>query len=298
MRLRLYGLMILAVVCTVILAACDQSYQNIPPNYIGMKLTPTGYEETIYTPGQVDIGTTSQAGQGNQLVLIQRSGVEVKEQFLGKEGNKDGADYRCLTQDQNPMTLDVRLVLALPDYSTPQGKKDLRTLFMLGNPTQMQGNNRILMLSAESVYVQQAQLQVRGHIRKICSQYPDFGTAFKSFSAERDNLTDRIAAGVGKVLIEQGVPLRLVGAQVSNMKPDESVVEAQVAQKAAEARTAAIKTLTDFLDQDPTGTRKMVYRMQVLQELTRTANANGHNTIFLTDLNGPSASVLPLSTGH
>jgi hypothetical protein len=38
--------------------------------------------------------------------------------------------------------------------------------------------------------------------------------------------------------------------------------------------------LTDFLDQDPTGTRKMVYRMQVLQELTRTANANGHNTIF------------------
>jgi hypothetical protein len=30
------------------------------------------------------------------------------------------------------MTLDVRLVLALPDYSTPQ-EKDLRTLFMLGN---------------------------------------------------------------------------------------------------------------------------------------------------------------------
>ena len=47
------------------------------------------------------------------------------------------------------------------------------------------------------------------------------------------------------MLIEQGVPLRLVGAQISNMKPDDSVVEAQVAQKAAEARTAAIKTLTD-----------------------------------------------------
>ena len=90
-----------------------------------------------------------------------------------------------------------------------------------------------------------------------------------AFGSEEDNFTDRIAAGVGKVLIEQGVPLRLVGAQVSNMKPDDSVVEAQIAQKAAEARTAAIKTLTDFLDQDPTGTRKMVYRMQVLQELTR-----------------------------
>jgi hypothetical protein len=121
-----------AALGSMMLAGCWQSYQDIPPNYIGMKLTPTGYEDTIYTPGQVDIGTTSQSGQGNQLVLIQRSGVEIKEQFLGKEANKDGADHRCLTQDQNPMTLDVRLVLALPDYSTPPGKKDLKTLFMLG----------------------------------------------------------------------------------------------------------------------------------------------------------------------
>ena len=131
-------------------------------------------------------------------MLTQRSGVEVKEQFLGKEGNKDSADHRCLTQDQNPITLDVRLVLALPDYSTSQGKKDLKTLFMLGNPTEMQGNSRILMLSAESVHVRQTQLQIRGHIRKICSQYPDFGTAFKCFGAERDNLADRIAAELAR----------------------------------------------------------------------------------------------------
>jgi hypothetical protein len=196
------------------------------------------------------------------------------------------------------MTLDVRLVLALPDYSTAPGKKDLKTLFMLGNPSPMHGNSRILVLSAESVYEQQAQLQVRGYIRKICSQYADFGAAFKSFGNEKDNLTDHIAGSVGKVLVEQGVPLRLVGVQVSNMKPDDSVVEARVAQKAAEARTAAIRTLTDFLDQDPTGTRKMVYRMQVLQELTRTANANGHNTIFLTDLGGPGTGILPLPTGR
>lgn len=141
MRFGFLRPVLLAALGGLMLAACEQSYQNIPPNYIGMKLTPTGYEDTIYTPGQVDIGTTSQSGQGNQLVLIQRSGVEIKEQFLGKEGNKDGADHRCLTQDQNPMTLDVRLVLALPDYSTPPGKKDLKTLFMLGNPTPMQGNS-------------------------------------------------------------------------------------------------------------------------------------------------------------
>ena len=189
-------------------------------------------------------------------------------------------------------------MLALPDYSTPQGKKDLKTLFMLGNPTPMQGNSRILVLSAESVYEQQAQLQVRGHIRKICSQYPDFSSAFKSFGAEKENLTDRIAASVGTVLVEQGVPLRLVGVQVSNMKPDDTVVDAQVAQKAAEARTAAIKTLTDFLDQDPTGTRKMVYRMQVLQELTRTANAQWAQHDLLDRPHRPEPHYSPLPTGR
>jgi hypothetical protein len=119
-----------------------------------------------------------------------------------------------------------------------------------------------------------------------CERGVDLSSGSISRGIRALDLTDHIAGSVGKVLVEQGVPLRLVGVQVSNMKPDDSVVEAQVAQKAAEARTAAIKALTDFLTRDPTGTRKMVYRMQVLQELTRTANANGHNTIFLTDLGG------------
>ena len=79
MRFRFLRPVLLAALGGLMLAACQQSYQNIPPNYIGMKLTPTGYEDTIYTPGQVDIGTTSQSGQGNQLVLIQRTVVGVAE---------------------------------------------------------------------------------------------------------------------------------------------------------------------------------------------------------------------------
>ena len=59
MRFRLLRPVLLAALGGLMVAACEQSYQNIPPNYIGMKLTPTGYEDTIYTPGQVDIGTTS-----------------------------------------------------------------------------------------------------------------------------------------------------------------------------------------------------------------------------------------------
>lgn len=94
-----------------------------------MKLTPTGYEDHIYTPGQVDIGETSNGGQGNQLVLIVRSASKSKEAFLDAAVNSDHTDHRCLTQDQNQVAIDVRLVLALPDYQTPAGQKDPKTLF-------------------------------------------------------------------------------------------------------------------------------------------------------------------------
>ena len=49
MGFHFFGPFLLAALGGLTLAACDQSYQNISPNYIGMKLTPTGYEDTIYT---------------------------------------------------------------------------------------------------------------------------------------------------------------------------------------------------------------------------------------------------------
>src|SRR5882672_505861 len=172
----------------VVLTGCAQmnscsSYKDVPPNSIAMMLTPTGYASTIYPPGQVNIGTTdSNSGQGNKLVLIQRSGVEVKEGFLGADGNADHEDHRCLIgTGGQPMSLDVRLILALPDYETDQGKKDVARLFLLGNPVPT-NQDRVLILTAQSVYADQAQLQVRGRIRQICASYKDFDDAYAAFA--------------------------------------------------------------------------------------------------------------------
>jgi len=100
-------------------------------------LTPTGYDGSIYTPGQINIGTETQSGRGNRLVLIQRSGFAVKEQFMrgDPENPRDTEDHRCVVGSRlEPMTLDTRLLLALPDYETESGKKDLMRLALLGNP--------------------------------------------------------------------------------------------------------------------------------------------------------------------
>jgi hypothetical protein len=269
---------------------CCLLEMTIPPNNIAMVLTPTGYEDKIYTPGQVDMGTTGTGGQGNQLVLIQSSGFEIKEQFLEKD-KEDGADHRCTTGDHNPITLDVRLVLALPDWTTPEGRKAMKTLFALANPQPVSA--RILAISAASVYADQAKLQVRSFIRKICAGYKNFNDAFDNFSVTNDSMTDRIRTRVGQVLHEKNIPLQLVDVQVSNMKPDETVMDAQLAKKAAEARVEAIQILVDYLDQDPTGTRRMVYKWQVIQEIIRNGNAAGHNTIFMTDV-ATAPPVLPV----
>ena len=251
---------------------------NIPPNYIAKMLTPTGYADQVYPPGQVDIGDLSNTKQGNSLVMIQRSGFETKESFVEKD--TDGADHRCMTSDGNPLAIDVRFIFALPDYTTEQGKVALNTLFLLGNPVPTK-ESRVLEISAESIYKQQAQQFVRGYIRRVCSGYSDFNTMFRAFA--NGTLTSDITSAVAKILVDQGVTFRLVSVEVSNMKPDETIVRAQLAQKEAEARNGSVDTVASFLAADKTGTRLQVWKMQQLREIVNAANTNGHNTIILTD---------------
>lgn len=260
------------------LTGCS-NFQNVPPNDIGMMLTPTGYERKIYTPGQVDVGRKDATGQMNRLVLMQRSGVEILESFAKTSDDKE--DHRCLAGDKSPVTLDVRLLLALPDYETTQGRKDLSRVFLLGNPEVVPNTDeRVLRISAGKVYGEQAQQAVRGKIRQVAVQYQDFNAIFTAFGDETENgLTKRIERAVAYVLVERNIPLRLVSAFPSNLKPDPSVIDAIAALQAAEKRIAAIRVITDFLGQDNSGARSMVFQMQTFQEIVAKANANGHNTI-------------------
>ena len=281
------------------LAACQTNFENVPPNDIAMMLTPSGYEQKIYTPGQVDVGIVGPTGAMNKLVLIQRSGIEEKETFTDNDDPKaaaeDRGDHRCLTGgDKAPLSLDVRTLFALPDYEKPEGKKDLARIFLLGNPAVENGNNRVLRISAASIYNEQARQSVRGKIRQICAKYKDFDAIFNAFVDESDKgLTKQIEHAIALVLEERQVPLRLVSAFPSNLKPDPSVVDATSAQLAASKRVEAIRTITDFLDEDKSGSRRMVYQMQTWQEIVAKGNANGHNTIIFSQ--GGATPILPLS---
>ncbi len=288
----------LFIIAALGLIACDNNYQNVPPNDIGMMLTPTGYENRVYTPGQVNLGADDINGSYNRLVLIQRSAIEVKEQFLNADANEDKTDHRCLLGDKTAAALDVRLVMAIPDHNTPEGIKDLNRLFLLGNPKAVEGSkDHVLRLSAEAVYAEQARQQVRGRIRQICASYKDFDSLFSAYSQSgRDGLVTQMEHDITGILKDKKVPLGLVNAFPSNLKPDPQIMAAIATLQAAQKRTEAIKVITDFLDADRTGSRRLVYQIQAMQELVNTANTNGHNTVVLGfgANSGSSTTLIPM----
>ncbi len=268
---------VLAVAALAILSACgNQTYIGVPPNYIGMMLTPTGYEDKVYTPGQVDIGAQRQSGMGNQLVLIQRSGLQVKEAFVGAAASSDKEDHRCVSADGLPFTIDVRLLLAIPNYETPAGQVDLKRLFLLGNPQAKDGNARVLTLDAKSIYNEQAQADVRGRIRQVCRQLANYKAAFAAFGAEGDaSLSRRFEKEVAAVLKMKSIPLGIVNVEVSNLKPDQAVMDALVQQAAVQEQQTAISNMVNYLSGDPM--RLEVYRIQVGREVAMKATTVIYN---------------------
>lgn len=272
-----------------------QEMKNIGPQDIGIILTPSGYENQIYSPGQVDIGELT-AGKGNSLILVQQSGVDTKESFsLPGPDDKDRSDHRCLLGNQTPITFDVRVLLALPDYRTPEGFKELQRAIALGNPVYPNASDtRVMRIDAVSIYDAQARQQVRESIRILCKSYKDFDAIFEAFGdTGKDGLSKKLERIVADALATKKVPLTLISAGPSNLKPDDEIMQARAAKQAAQIRNEAIEIVTNFLDQDRTGSRRIVYQMQVWKEIVSIGNANGHNTILFQS-GGGSSNLIPI----
>ena len=277
----------------------------IPPDMIGMILTPTGFDGKIYESGQVDIGNIGWfADWGNKLVLLQRGGFAIKEQFVQNDpGNdKDHEDHRCIVgPKREPMSLDVRLLFAMPDHTKPAGKEAILRMGVLGKPVRAKpeeyGGNRVLVLNAASVYFQQVQQQVRGKIRDICLSYASVDAVFNAIAKNGtpEGFTDKMKMVVGTVLAENNSPLFLVTAIASNIKPDSSVINAIASGQAADKLTDAMQKIDTFIKADPTGQRAYIYKLMMLQAMTAKAGEKGgSNTFFMTDVGVPNGTPIPV----
>jgi len=264
------------------------SMKNVPSDKIGMILTPTGWDQKVYTSGQVDLGQASTDGTQNVLYLVQKSGFQIKESF----SNVEKEDHRCITGgDKSPFALDVRLLFALPDYTTAAGKTDLSRVIALGVPKEDSSDARIMNISVQSVYEQQAQMVVRNKIRMVCTQFKNFDEVWAAnvpIGEETSTVFQkRIEKVVAQALVEAQVPLRVVSAFPSNLKQDDTITAAISATQSANERIKAIDEVVKYLDKDMTGNRTLVYQLQTMQEIVNKARENGHDTIIIA----PGASL-------
>ncbi|PCI28479.1 hypothetical protein COB52_03610 [Candidatus Kaiserbacteria bacterium] len=274
-------------------SATAAEVRAVPPNMLGLMLTPTGFDGKIYEPGQVDIGKTGFfSGFGNKLILIQKSGFQIKEQF-GRTSPNDDEDHRCIVgKKREPMTLDVRLLFAMPDYKKPNGKEAILRMGILGNPepTDLGGGGRVMLLNAPSVYFQQVQQQVRGKIREVCLQYSSVEAVFEAIETDgADDFSSVVRKAVGTILSENDSPLFLVDAVVSNVKPDPAVINAIAATLAMEKMVVAIQLLEDFVKEDPSGIRSAIFQAMLTREIALGAS----QTIIVTGTQGQGIVPIP-----
>lgn len=245
MNTRTLSITTLALVM-LLLSGCQSSMRNIPPGYVGKILTPTGWQTGIQEAGQADIGVVDSDGRGNRLVILEATTKTVKEQFLGEESSPDKTDHRAITKNRTPVDVDIYVNVAIPDdvktrdsiYArvTPVPKID-------GLPEQ----DRVLVVTIQTVYDQFAKPTIRGKTRDIVARYTDYAEVMKKYQ----EVNSAVSAMIVETFRENGVPLKLLSGQLSNVKPDKTVWQAENALASANAQVAAIDLIGNAVRSNP-----------------------------------------------
>ena len=239
--LAIYSLLLLTA-CTGQMNNVNNEVRNIPAGYIGRVLTPTGWEDKIYEAGQVDLGNVGAQGQGSVLILLEASSIAVKEQFLPAESSTDKVDHRVMTKKKIPLEVDCYVRLAVPDK-----KEDRNNIFALVTAKAVAGDPRVRTISLEDVYTQFAKMDVRGKMREIFAEYED-DTAILNAMKE---LNQKMSAEAISVFSANGVPLRMQNCQLSNMKVDDVIWQAEVKRAAATIEADRIRTIGKAISENP-----------------------------------------------
>jgi regulator of protease activity HflC (stomatin/prohibitin superfamily) len=250
---------------------------------MGRILTPTGWEQSIRSAGQVDLRRVDRNGNFSVLVLLEATSTTVKEQFLEANADparQDNTDHRVTTKDGVPLSVDVYLRAMLPDDEAVRDR-----IFTLITPASDSQDLRVRRISIQNVYERFAQMKIRNNIRMIFAEYPTYKAVAASYGA----VNDQIAKMVIQTFEEDHVPLKLQDVQLSNVKQDPSVFKAQNDLAAAEAQANSITKIGEAIRKNPEYRDYM--KWQSLKEIAATGTQKGTNTLIVVD----GSSVGPLA---
>jgi hypothetical protein len=281
--MNIKGIIAIIVIASLLtLTGCsDNEFREIPPGYIGKILTPTGWQEGIKEAGMVDIKEKRPNEPYSQLVLCEATSVTIKETF-GLPAEGDPEDHRIVTKTGAPISVDVRIQVMVPE------EKRLReSIFAQVTPTPEEGLDRTSRIRLSDVYEQFAKAPIRNRIRGIFMKRKNYQDIIENY----DTINAEIRSMIAKTFQETKIPLQLVAGEVSNVKADQRVLEAENINAAADAQVAQINKVGEAMRNNPAYLEK--YKWDVLREA-----AGKGVTIIVNDGDGKPGYTVPLKTGQ
>ena len=271
MKKQLFG--VLLVVAAAAASACSE-FREIPAGYAAKVLTPTGWQQQILTAGQVDLGEAAANGSYNVLVLLESSTKTIEEQFR-EDDPKDHQDHRVMTAARVPLAVDVYVQVGVPaDPNNGDDKRMMESIFAQVTPKTTQ-DNRVREISLNDIYERFAQPTIRGKTRAIFAKYKNDEEVFKNY----DKVNNEVAQMVVDTFTSGKVPLKLLLAQISNVKVDKAVWQAQAIRATADAQVYSINTVGAALRSNPQ--YQSIVKYDALKEIAKTGSASGVNTIII-----------------
>ena len=228
----LFGLLV-----ALFFVGCEEYYE-IPAGRNGKILTPKGFTGEWLKPGQADLQSTNTNGLQNRLVMLEVATFDIKESFGAK--GEDGEDHRILTKDKAPSTVDIYIRVKAPDDSKT---KD----YILEQISPNKVNDRVSDITLKMVYDRFAKMDVRAGTREILSKYKKCDDMLDSLGFA--NLL--VEAMVKKLFEDNGVPLIVQNAKISNIKMDQVIWDAKNKLAAANSEVDKIRSIGAALREYP-----------------------------------------------
>jgi hypothetical protein len=156
--------------------------------------------------------------------------------------NVDKQDHRIMLKKGTPVTVDIRTQVAVPTDPSLRN-----AIFAMITPRTDANNSRVMFITLTDIYMKYATMTIRGKTREIFAQYDDYADVMKNYA----KINGEIAKMVADVFKNNNVPLELISAQISNVKPDETVWQANNKMAAADAEVTAIEKVGKAMRENP-----------------------------------------------
>lgn len=281
MRTKLF-LLVLSL-ATVILTSCGtDTKRTVPPGYMGMILTESGYGDKIYSPGMVDIGEVSMSGGGSKLVIIEIAQNMYKEPF--NKINADGNDHRLQAKDNIPLAGDIYIKIEGPQ-NDEEIKHAIQTITAKPDTTQ----DRTYIITLGDIYERYGGPDVRTNVREKIRTYKDVQEIKDNFAA----INGEIGLMVIKTFSDAKAPCKILSARFSNLKEDDVIIQAMNEKIAADTKILTIQRLGAALQQYPAYTQ--MYMIDFLRNYMENGVKEGQtpNILNLQIGGGSSVAISP-----